>query len=422
MLALENEGNNMEALHFDFFKADLIKKIIPEQYILMPNVNDIFELEFALGEIACLTKVEIIKRSAFVGKLEGQETDHFRIGMASSLDIYNGKSIRTRSFFAKGRFSTGYGVHSLFPYRGKFHAQMVKGIMNVIGLKPGDLLLDPMMGSGTACIEAQSIGIDAVGFDISPFCVLMASAKSRAMFSKTDILCRALANVIRAEEFLTKNRGVLLSDEFLNTDRAILALAYLDAMGYARRVASKDVTDKFPEVLSRYEHTINLFQSLKKELGLTIGSSRFEVADARQLPLENSTVDGIITSPPYSFAIDYIENDLPQLEFMGYDVTQLRESLIGLRGGKKKADRIQAYLEDLKMVLQEMSRVLKPHKFSVIVIGSNEIQTGGIRFEKYLKEIAPEFGFQLEREMIKPIRGIQNSMADEYVLFLRKTP
>ena len=33
--------------------------------------------------------------------------------------------------------------------------------MNVMGLKPGETILDPMMGSGTVLIEAQLMGITA---------------------------------------------------------------------------------------------------------------------------------------------------------------------------------------------------------------------------------------------------------------------
>jgi hypothetical protein len=68
----------------------------------------------------------------------------------------------------------------------------------------------------------------------------------------------------------------------------------------------------------------------------------------------------------------------------------------------------------------EMSRILKIGKFFVIIIGSNEIQTDGIRFEQKCFEYAPQHGFALVKSLVKPIRGIQNSMTEEYVLFFRK--
>ena len=272
----------------------------------------------------------LIGRSAFIGKVQGTETNHYKIGMAASLDIYNSKSIRTRSFFSKGRFSTGYGLHSLFPYRGKFHAQLVKAIINVIGLKPGDTLLDPMMGSGTACIEAQMMGINAIGYDISPFCYLMASAKSAAMYEEPTSLERAAHNIDNSCQYLEGLRGSKEVISRLTDERQIVLLAYLDAMGYARRVIGKEARDKFPEVLQRYEHTIKNFWTLKRQLGLDIGRGEYYPGDARQIHLPDGSVDGIVTSPPYSFAIDYIDNDLPQLEYLGIDVKELRKDLIGL--------------------------------------------------------------------------------------------
>ncbi len=405
---------------FDFFSMPIIAGIIPPKYQLMPNVNDIFELEFALGELDLLSDEELINRSAFISSVNGIETNHYKIGVAASLDIYNNKSIRTRSFFAKGRFSTGYALHSLFPYRGKFHAQLVKGIINMIGLRPGDTLLDPMMGSGTACIEAQMMGINAIGVDISPFCYLMAFAKSQAMTEESNSLDRATHNFENTCNFMTRNKGAKEIFDIFKGERLIVLLAYLDAMGYARRVTDKSVVDKFPEVLHRYNHTIRNFWSVKKQLNLSIGTGKYYMGDARKLGIEDNSIDGIVTSPPYSFAIDYIENDLPQLEYLGVNADDLRQDLIGLRGGRKKVDRIAAYLNDMRTIFYEMARVLKTGKYCVVIIGSNEIQTGGILFDKELISFAPEYGLSLEKAMIKPIRGIQNSMTEEYVLFFKK--
>lgn len=407
-------------IKYDFFSNSIASLLLPSNYQLMPNVDDLFELDFALGEIGLLSPEEIIHRSAYISKINGKETNHYKIGLATSMDIYSNKSIRTRSFFTKGRFSTGYAVHGLFPYRGKFHAQLIKGIINVIGIKPGDTLLDPMMGSGTACIEAQMMGINTIGYDMSPFCYLMASAKSFAISNKTNALEKALNSIDGTVDSIERNRGSIDNRGSYHEGSGLVLLAYLDAMGYARRVIDKKIKDKFPEVLSRYINTINHFWLIKNSLDLKIGNGVYGVGDARNLSLNINTIDGVITSPPYSFAIDYIENDLPQLEFLGVDIGELRKSLIGLRGGYNKQNRIEIYLEDLNVLFSEMSRVLKFGKFFVIIIGSNEIQTGGIRFEEKCIDFAPKNGFELLKIIKKPIRGIQNSMTEEYILFFKK--
>jgi hypothetical protein len=77
-----------------------------------------------------------------------------------------------QNFFDANAYGVGYATHGLFPYRGKFHPQM-----NIIGLKRGDTVLDPMCGCGTTLIEASIIGINSIGIELSPFACLMARAK-----------------------------------------------------------------------------------------------------------------------------------------------------------------------------------------------------------------------------------------------------
>ncbi|MEO0203236.1 MAG: DNA methyltransferase [candidate division WOR-3 bacterium] len=75
-----------------------------------------------------------------------------------------------------------------------------------------------------------------------------------------------------------------------------------------------------------------------------------------------------MTSPPYSIALDYVSNDAHALKALGYDLKELREKFIGVRG--KGEDRIELYNEDMKKSLKEMFRVLKPGKYLVMIIGN----------------------------------------------------
>ena len=104
----------------------------------------------------------------------------------------------------------------------------------------------------------------------------------------------------------------------------IILLAYLDAMGFANR--SNTTIDKlFPRVLERYLATILHFQEAKNKIDLKIGKSEIYLGSALKLPIEDQSVDAIITSPPYSFAIDYLKNDQPQLEYLGADLKIAQE-------------------------------------------------------------------------------------------------
>lgn len=395
--------------------------ILPKEFELLPNVSEVFELEFAFYEHKFLTKDEIIRRGAFFKSVDGIPTCHYMICSNNSPLIWEGRSELTKSYFKEGNFSTGYATHGLFPYRGKFHPQLIKGILNILKIQPGDVVLDPMCGSGTLNVEASIIGVESIGIEKSPFCVLMSKVKYEALKVNTTILSSILRDMHKNYEILRSSKK--LPTEFSNHDgfkpeKAITLLAFLDAMGYARR-CSKSIDVLFPSVLERYTGQISSFIQVRDKLNLKIGNARFEIGDARCLVLEDNSIDAVITSPPYSFAIDYAENDRPQLEYLGYNVSQLKEEMIGLKG-KTRKEKLNNYFDDMNKVLLEMYRVLKPNKYAVIIIGSNDVQTGGVRLETKIEEMALKIGFVLDQKIVKPIKGIQNTMKDEYILFLRK--
>jgi len=128
----------------------------------------------------------------------------------------------------------------------------------------------------------------------------------------------------------------------------------------------------------------------------------------------------VITSPPYSFAIDYAENDAPQLAYLSYNIEELRTKMIGLKGHNKK-EKLDAYFFDMNRVCSEVSRVLKKGRFFVIIIGSNTNQTGGIRLEGKIIESCENTGLKLVKSILKPIKGMRNTMKDEYILIFKKS-
>ncbi|NMB98960.1 MAG: hypothetical protein GYA35_01635 [Thermoanaerobaculaceae bacterium] len=395
--------------------------ILTQEFELLPNITEVFELEFAYYEYQSLLEDEILRRGAFFKSVNGVPTYHYLICSNNSHLLWEGRSELTKSYFKEGNFSTGYATHGLFPYRGKFHPQLIKGILNVLKIQPGEIVLDPMCGSGTLNIEASLIGVESIGIDKSPFCVLMSKVKHLSLKSDAVQITCALKRMNENYETLMQCEKLpkeFFSCEEQNLPEGITLLAFLDAMGYSRR-CSRSLNTLFPNVLKRYAGQISSFIQIRDKLNLEFGNARFEIGDARNLPLENNSIDAVITSPPYSFAIDYAENDKPQLEYLGCDVDELREEMIGLKG-KNKKEKLSNYFEDIEKTVCEMNRVLKQNKYAIIIIGSNDVQTGGIRLENKVEEIALKKGFLLDQKIVKPIKGIQNTMKDEYILFFRK--
>jgi len=68
-------------------------------------------------------------------------------------------------------------VHRLHPYKGKFIPQLVEYFLDAHTdkfkkksfFKRGDIVLDPFCGSGTTLVQANELGINALGVDVSAF-------------------------------------------------------------------------------------------------------------------------------------------------------------------------------------------------------------------------------------------------------------
>jgi hypothetical protein len=165
----------------DILSSSVYQKLFPPHLELVPQLNEVYELELAFYESNVLSGEEIVRNGAYFARVGDMLTRHFLMCSGEPVRLPQHSSSRLRSFFQTNQFKTGYATHGLFPYRGKFHPQMIKALMNVMGLKPGDTVLDPMMGSGTVLIEACLMGINSIGIEASPFCHFMTQAKLDAL-------------------------------------------------------------------------------------------------------------------------------------------------------------------------------------------------------------------------------------------------
>lgn len=424
--------------------------LFPESHVLLAQINQIYELDLAWGEFNALSADELIARGAYFRSIGGADTNHYKMCMRTPNQVNASARRDRKNFFAANVFAVGYATHGLFPYRGKFHPQMVKAILNIMGLRPGMIVLDPMAGCGTTGIEASIMGINSLTNELSPFACLMTRAKISALncsykdFASLRMNSLPIFNELNATFSSKRKTGdglpfEMAQEALFSTPRSkrpklgklheglreLLVLCYLDSVGYAERRANKSPRDLFPDVLGRYLDAVQAFNEVREQLQIQLGECRVIEGDARKLRLSDESVDGILFSPPYSFAIDYLDNDLPQLDLLGIDANHLRLSMVGLRGeGRNQEARIEArlreYFADMKLVLRECSRVLRPGAFCTVVVGSNTNQTGGITLEDRLIDMAREDGLNLEFQIMREIEGIRNTMREEYLLFFRK--
>ena len=94
----------------------------------------------------------------------------------------------TLSFEKYKEAETTKHVHRLHPYKGKFIPQLVEYFLDKhtddfkqkVYFQPGDIVLDPFCGSGTTLVQANELGINAIGIDISAFNAFISNNKVRS--------------------------------------------------------------------------------------------------------------------------------------------------------------------------------------------------------------------------------------------------
>jgi hypothetical protein len=97
----------------------------------------------------------------------------------------------------------------------------------------------------------------------------------------------------------------------------------------------------------------------------------FRPADSRDLPLLTSSVDLVITSPPYLGMIDYATANRLTYMWFGWSLEADRLQEIGARSHRNRTSAIDDYMKAIRVSAGEIHRVLKPNGFCAVVIGAS---------------------------------------------------
>lgn len=400
-----DEGRNKDKLVL-FDNVQFIYELALAQLELFALDVD-FEVKNGLREFKLLRSSNIdnvIKRTAYFKIVDGRYTDYFYIIQ---------KNV-TRSV-------NQYLTHWIYPYKGKFHPQMIRALLNIIGLKENDSVLDPFVGSGTTAVEAMLLGINCIGIDVSPLCVLQSRVKTESLevIKEIENMKEFVVRKISYKIFDPEGKSLLDIIESIHNDkvRNFYKLAYLVAVSDKARRGRK-FEQSFVKNLDLMIKSVKSFVDVTKELNLKLGKVEIKKGDSRNLPLEDNSIDGIITSPPYSIALDYVSNDSHALKVLGGNLSEIREYFIGVRG--RGSERINLYNEDMKKSYNEMYRVLKSGKFAVIVIGNATYMGEEIKTVEFTIDYCQKIGFKLVSNIDKIIFGLYNVMQKENILIFQK--
>lgn len=140
-------------------------------------------------------------------------------------------------------------VHRLHPYKGKFIPQLVEYFLDShtdefkkdIYFHKGDIVLDPFCGSGTTLVQANELGIHAIGIDISSFNVLISEVKIKK--HNLDLLSDTINNLtLKLREFQeTKNN--IIFEEHLLEELASFNNKYFPSPEYKSKIAKGAINE-----------------------------------------------------------------------------------------------------------------------------------------------------------------------------------
>jgi hypothetical protein len=306
-------------------------------------------------------------------------------------------------------------VHRLHPYLGKFIPQLVEIFLRKY-FKVGDTILDPFAGSGTTLVQANELGINSIGFDISIFNTILCKAKT-AKYDlekvKKEIL-DILEKVKQEPEIQSKQlalwekQGSYHSDylkkwfaektlEELLSYRALIERGdyeYKDLLKIilSRSARSSRLTTHFDldfpktpqtepywcykhsrqcsptqdamKFLHRYSHdTIKRIEEFSNKRS----DALVKVVHGDSRKAELPKIDGVITSPPYVGLIDYHSQHAYAYELLGLEDNSHSEIGSASNGSSQRAK--QQYTEDIAAVFRKSMDAMPSGGRLIVVAG-----------------------------------------------------
>jgi hypothetical protein len=239
-----------------------------------------------------------------------------------------------------------YASHDVHAFAAKFPPQLPSAFIRGL-TAPGDVVLDPMMGSGTTLVEALLEGCCSIGLDIDPLALRVSQAKTKLI--RTDELQDiGRSTVSQAQNLLAKNMVEKFLQQFDNRTKEFIDYWFyphtqreLAALVLAMQAVQSSMLRRFLELtfsaiivtksggvsrardlahsrphLDKDKHPKNALEQFSRRLQKNIKSMAYLdtrgalaaslTGDARSMPLRDEAIDLIVTSPPYANAIDYM--------------------------------------------------------------------------------------------------------------------
>lgn len=327
-------------------------------------------------------------------------------------------------------------IYNWFYYKEGFSPEVTEFALSEEGLTSGTLL-DPFCGIGTTLLTAKKHNLNSIGLDVSPVAVLASKVKcadyssnelteiKNFLFSVQDLREPSLSWDFELfsprAAFPKSNYNALLSLRDAISDisnervRNLLLLALVSVIPQVG-IFIKDGGVLKIDKRKRAIPTKEAFRRRVKKMLFDLEQNsiigpipRIEQVDSRKMPLENESIDLVVTSPPYLNNVDYTKVYGLELSLLYLDkkiTKEIRsESLRSFITSNEAPENVPEeigeigykipvignYFSDMEKVISEISRVLKPGSACYLVIGNSVVYGTEIFVDELIATIATRY-------------------------------
>lgn len=257
--------------------------------------------------------------------------------------------------------------HRWLPYRQGFSPELVRKFIEAERSNKSSVILDPFSGSGTTSIECSKAGIKNIGIE---------ALGSLAFITMTCVESAIYPDIKDPESFLDIKEYYNNSENILSKVAALTAISEL----YKGDGQLKKNPGNPEDILKTKIEMIN--EDKQKNIS---GHTQIIQGDARNMPLADNCINGIITSPPYLSKYDYSRVNAGIEELYSENKNKAKDVQVRahhkahkrkwqnpahpageeackklVKDGKPKlAGIVRSYLDDMQQVVSECARILK---------------------------------------------------------------